>query len=389
MPLDDGTSTSPAHRAETPLGAVSGSDRDDREGQHGPHDRLLIGAEELGDHGAEQAVAAVIAKHRDWRIDTIDPTSSVAFASVSRRGGQIAPLSSAGKGGRLIAEAFGLLAKGISDWQKQDRAAVLGRGLRRASDYDEPPSFAMTVLGVRCRVQRITSRRFHVRVTSNLIELDRTGMPRALRAKLLDSSLSEGGLVVVSGGYGSGKSSTVNAAIRARIERWGGYALAMGSPIEYEFSGFHGTQDRPGYVEQVDLVGLDLEQAIQSTMRNFPSGATSILGYPELVSHRGTAEMLRHANRGNLVFADMHALNAVGCILNLVSMAESDGEGNARQQLANSLKLIIHQSTAPDSGAASGMRVAFESIEVTSNMRAALIDRAIPLARALDTMDRR
>lgn len=327
-----------------------------------------------------------IAKLRDWRIDIDDPLRSVAFATTGRVGAQLAPVSAIGSGVVDVVPCFVELARAIRAHVALLRERQIADGLRRATDFEVPATLALTVDGTRCRVQHVSPNRFHVRVTHRLIDFSRLGMPKDLESMLLSGALNQGGLVVVCGGYGSGKTSTVNSTIRARVEKWGGYALVMASPIEYDFAGFHGSQARPGYVEQIDLAGLDVAAEIRRSMRNFPSGATSILGYPELIGHEGCAEMLRHANRGNLVFADMHAINPAACLLNLVSMAESDGERHARQHLANSLRLIVHQSVCPDPNSPHGMRVAFESVEIDRTRIAALMDEELPLARVLQTM---
>jgi Tfp pilus assembly pilus retraction ATPase PilT len=256
----------------------------------------------------------------------------------------------------------------------------------RVDSVSEPRAFAVTVQGVRCRVQMVQDGRYHVRVPSDLLALSKLGMPEPLKARLLSSEFNSGGLIVVCGSYGSGKTSTVNAVVRERIEQRGGYALVMGNPIEYEYAGFHGSVAQPGYVEQVDLVGLDLNTEIKASMRNFPAGAVSILAYPELIGSDGVGEMLRAANRGNLVFADMHALNLEASIINLVSMGEQDGEGYARELLGNSLRIVIHQRMVSAPGSPRGVAVQYSAIFINRSMRAAIVDKTMPLSRAITSI---
>lgn len=331
-----------------------------------------------------KSIAAAIRRHRDWRIDVEDPKLSVVFTSSGSPGGQLAPVSGNSPFGRELLPCFYAIAKEI----ESHRRRALADQYRQASGAGvEPRSFAVVVDGVRCRVQRILDTRFHVRVAGSLLPFERLGLPASIRQRLLSPQLDAGGLVVVCGSYGSGKTSTVNAVVRARIELRGGYALVMGHPLEYEYAGFHGSSRQPGYVEQVDLVGLDIGAEIRASMRNFPSGATSILAYPELIGPEGSGEMLRAANRGNLVFADMHALNIDASLLNLVSMGEQDGEAYSRELLGNALQMVIHQtmSTLPPAadGRARGVVVNYTAVTITKSMRAAIVDKTLPLSRAL------
>lgn len=340
------------------------------------------------DHtGFEQSVSVVLADmlrlHRDWRIDAESPEKSVVFmmSGSVESCSQLAPVSGESKAGRILLPVFFALSQAIESYR---RISMIKSG-----NLDlalEPRSFAIVVHGVRCRVQLVKENRYHVRVPSSLLEMEKMGMPESLRHKLTSSDLDSGGLVVVCGSYGSGKTSTVNAVVKERIRHRGGYALVIGNPIEYEYSGFHGSTERPGYIEQIDLVGLDLGSEIKSSMRNFPSGAVSILAYPELIGSSGVGEMLRAANRGNLVFADMHALNMEASIINLISMAENDDEGYARELLGNSLRLVIHQkmtTAAKAFNSGKSVHVSYTHIVINRSMRAAIVDKSIPISRAI------
>lgn len=317
--------------------------------------------------GVELDVATLLQRHRDWRVNIADPLKSVIFSS-SVAGAQLAPIPC----DSLLGQPYKPVLLSLGRAIQAHRA--------RSTPEADLRSFALDLHGVRVRVQHVQDATYHVRVCGKLLPLEKLGIPGDLMAKLLSDELNEGGLVVVCGGYGSGKTTTVNAIVRERVNRLGGYALVLGNPIEYEYRGFHGTQARPGYIEQVDLSGLNLVEEIKASMRNFPAGATSIMAYPELIGPVGVGEMLRAANRGNLVFADMHALNIEGAILNLVAMGEIDGERYARELLGNSLKLILHQRshlTPP----ARRLNVVIRHLSVDKSLRAAIANTSLPLAQ--------
>lgn len=323
-----------------------------------------------GQGGESRDVARLLSSHRDWRVNTADPMKSVVFSSKAS-GGQLAPLAGQSPMGVPYRPVFYALQGAIANYRVKAMSDPANKG-------EVPRSFAVNVEGVRVRVQHVQGDTFHVRVPGDLLPMDKLGLPDGLQRLLMSDALNEGGLVVVCGGYGSGKTTTVNAIVRGRVAKLGGYALVLGNPIEYEYQGFHGVQGQPGYIEQVDLVGLDLDAEIRASMRNFPSGATSIMAYPELVGHMGVGEMLRAANRGNLVFADMHAMNIEGAILNLVSMARADNEPYARELLGNSLRLVIHQRSHVQAGS-KRLHVAVKHLAVDKALGSAIGNTAVSL----------
>jgi Tfp pilus assembly pilus retraction ATPase PilT len=351
-----------------------------------------------GDWSGEEMIAGLLTTHRDWRVDLEDGVNSFVFMiGMGGRTG-VSPVSARSPEGRKLERVFERLSQtveahfaellSVSEPEAGDVDAISGKGA--ALRLESARRFAITVAGVRCRVQHILGRRFHIRVTSDLIEFDRLGLPMSVQRAVLGEALDEGGLVIVCGNYGSGKTSTRDAIIRQRVRTRGGYALVMGDPIEYKYSGFHGTNACPGYVEQVDLAGRDLAAEVKASMRNFPAGAVSIMAFPELLSSEGAGEILRAANHGSLVFCDMHASNITAALLNLVAKGELDGERNSRDLLANSLKMILHLTMSPaPNGPNSGQR----SVAITARHQmierrhqAAIADPSTPLSKAIGSI---
>lgn len=339
---------------------------------------------------SDEAVGDMIRLYRDWRIDLEAKGSSLVFMIGGKhKYKRLAPVPRESMHGRELVPAFDALERAIVTGRaaagRPRSSSVLAKfaPVDSISTIDTPRSFAVTCCGVRCRVQQITETKFHVRITSELLELDQLGMPESIKSKLLSHELNEGGLVIVCGGYGSGKTSTVNAVIRERVARRGGYALVMGNPIEYLYAGYYGDIGQPGFIEQIDLVGRNLLAEAKASMRNFPAGEVSILGWPELIECDGVGEMLRAANRGSLVFCDMHALNVEAAVLNLVAMGEQDGEKFARDLLGNAIRMIVHLRMTPAPNTARGLSIGYTCTQINRSMRAAILDPSMPLVRAI------
>lgn len=319
-----------------------------------------------------ETVYQSIRRFRDWRIDLRSRDQSVVFTP-QKSSSQLGVIVAGSMHGKGLSQAFAALESGLATAM---RALSMG-------DRPIPRYFTCTIEGVRLRAQHVREQTYHLRVIGELLSLEALGMPSALKEYLMSSQLDSGGLVVICGGYGSGKTTTVNAVIKARVENNGGYAMVLGAPIEYTFQGLHGTQERPGYVEQLDVSGKDLSEEVRAAMRNFPSGATSILAFPEVLGAAGVGEMLRAANRGNLVLADMHAKNIEGAITLLASMAALDGEPYGRELLGNALQAVVlqHSSLKGRTGAqGSGqLQVGMKHKVIDSTLRAGIANIHLPL----------
>lgn len=194
----------------------------------------------------------------------------------------------------------------------------------------------------RWRVQRMREGRYALRrLRDQCPDLDALGLPQWVKALLLGSKMREtGGLVVIFGLTGAGKTVTFGATITARLRLLGGYALTLEDPPEDLLEGAHGT----GYCEQIDVSELGgYENGIHAALRCFPAKDASILGFGEVLNSEMAAQLFRLAGDGHLVFATVHAKSISAGLERLASMAKAAGEANANELLGTSLQLAIHQ----------------------------------------------
>lgn len=322
------------------------------------------------------SVGEMLTRHRDWRVDLGALQESLVFI-IGDPEFALGPVALGSERGREYAPVFEALSRAIGVHLQSESAVP---SLSRRQPAETIRRFALEVDGVRFRVQHVHGQRYHIRITSDLREAAELGLSGAVAEELFGPRLSSGGLVIVCGNYGSGKTSAVNAAIRQRIRLYGGYALVMGDPIEYRYGGHHGTNSRPGYVEQVDLQGRDLMAEVRASMRNFPSGGVSMLGWPELIGSEGVGELLRASTRGSLVFADMHALSIEAAIANILALASQDGESAGRVLLSQSIRLIVHLGSPT---AVTGYRAMPRLQVFGTRERTVLGDESISLGNAL------
>lgn len=192
------------------------------------------------------------------------------------------------------------------------------------------------------RVQRMRKGRFALRhLREECPPIDVLGLPAWIKGLLLDSGMrAAGGLVLIFGLTGAGKTVTFSAVIAARLRLHGGYALTLEDPPEDPLEGPHGF----GYCEQIDVAELGgFDNAIPAALRCFPAKDSSMLGFGEVLTPHTAAQLFRLAGDGHLVIATAHAKTIAAGLERLAAMARAAGEANANELLASTLQLAIHQ----------------------------------------------
>ena len=197
--------------------------------------------------------------------------------------------------------------------------------------------------GSRWRTQRMRANRYALRRMRDVCpDIDTLGLPQWIKALLLGSKMREtGGLIVICGLTGAGKTTTFSATIAARLRLLGGYCLTIEDPPEDLLEGNHGER---GYCEQIDADEVGgYENAIHAALRCFPAKDSSMLGYGEVRDPATAAQLLRVAVDGHLVLMTTHSKTIAAGLQRLSALARAAGEENANELIATSLQLAVHQ----------------------------------------------
>ena len=141
-----------------------------------------------------------------------------------------------------------------------------------------------------------------------LLTLDRLGMPADTEARFRRLVERTAGMVLVTGPTGSGKTTTLYAAL-SHLNRPGVKVLTVEDPVEYRL-------DRITQVQVNGKIGLDFARVLRTALRQDPD----ILLVGEM-RDRETVEIgLRGAMTGHLVFSTLHTNDAPSAITRLVDM---------------------------------------------------------------------
>lgn len=162
--------------------------------------------------------------------------------------------------------------------------------------------------------------------------LDALGLDPRVRATLSGLVERPGGLLVVAGPTGSGKSTTLHALLGTLAGR--GLAIAtLEDPVEHRLEGVCQSSVDPAR-------GLDHAAGVRALLRQDPD----VLMIGEIRDAASCRMALRAAAAGHRVVATVHAADAPGALERLVELGAGEGDAGAvRGALSRSLTAVVGQ----------------------------------------------
>lgn len=197
------------------------------------------------------------------------------------------------------------------------------------------------------------------------------------------------GLILISGPYGNGKTTTASSLIASRLDKFGGVGITIEDPPEMPLEGRHG--EGVCYQTWVERGGFG------EACRKAARWAPSMIFLGEIRDSDSAIEALRASINGRLVIATTHADKVANAIERLFSLACSGDKSSedVASLLASGLLCAAHQTLEGDvtrrpkleflwlgdgSDEASGVR------QNIRNRRFELIDNAIVMQNNLVLM---
>ena len=167
------------------------------------------------------------------------------------------------------------------------------------------------------------------------------GLDPAIRKVLMHESMNKGGLVLICGETGQGKSTTCAAVIKERMVKYGAFCLTVEDPPEMPLHGQHGD----GRCLQTEVAAGRFDEALRGAMRCYPTANGSILYVGETRGAETAAEVLRAAMNGALVFTTTHASDVPAALRRISSFAATRmSKDEADSILAAVFRVGIHQT---------------------------------------------
>lgn len=191
------------------------------------------------------------------------------------------------------------------------------------------------------------------RIPKDVKNLKELNFDSNIRKLLLHENLKQGGLILITGETGQGKTTTCSATIKDRLSIFSGFCLTVENPPEYRLHGIFEKVDNKtgnrtkGVCVQTEVLSGNFAEALQGAMRSYPVINNSILYVGETRDSETAREVLKIMTNGHLVITTMHADNVFTAIKRFVSLASNTGDQKASEYvldvLGASLRLILHQ----------------------------------------------
>ncbi|MFA6098119.1 MAG: PilT/PilU family type 4a pilus ATPase [Patescibacteria group bacterium] len=180
----------------------------------------------------------------------------------------------------------------------------------------------------------------YLRLISNqIVPLNQLGLPLQPLIKL--ASLNKG-LLLVSGAFGSGKSTTSSSIIDYINKNASTYILSIEKPIEHIFTG------QKSFIEQRE-VGRDAV-SFEQALSNLTQEDVNIVYVSDLPSSKVIEQVLKISSSGRLVIADIEADTVVKTLKTIIDSFPSNEQQQIKDQLSTNLEGIICQKLVPRTG---------------------------------------
>lgn len=191
-------------------------------------------------------------------------------------------------------------------------------------------------------------------IETNVPTLEQLGLPDVMK----EIAMTKRGLVIMVGGTGSGKSTSLAAIINHRNENSYGHIITIEDPIEFYHDHIEST------INQRE-VGVDVpsfSEAIRRALRQDPD----VILVGELRDLETIEAAISAAETGHVVFGTLHTNSAQGTVNRIIDAFPGNLQDQIRTQLASTLIGVVAQTLLPRIGG--GRVAAYEVLNVTSGI---------------------
>ncbi len=172
-------------------------------------------------------------------------------------------------------------------------------------------------------------------ITTTIPKMDDLGLPSVLK----DVAMTKRGLVIMVGGTGSGKSTTLAAMIGYRNENSHGHIITIEDPIEF-------VHDHKNCLITQREVGVDTdswEAALKNTLRQAPD----VILIGEIRERETMDHAIAFAETGHLCMGTLHANSANQALDRIINFFPEERRAQLLMDLSLNLKGLVSQRLIP------------------------------------------
>jgi twitching motility protein PilU len=192
-------------------------------------------------------------------------------------------------------------------------------------------------------------------IRTTIKTLDELLLPPVLR----DVVQSKRGLVLMVGGTGSGKSTTLAAMVDHRNSTQSGHIVTVEDPIEF----IHPHKKCVVTQREVGADTLSYKAALKNTLRQAPD----VILIGEIRDAETMEAAMAFAETGHLCLSTLHANNANQAMERIMTFFPSERQAEIRMQLSLNLRAIVSQRLVP--GVHGGRAAALEVLLDTPRIK--------------------
>ena len=175
------------------------------------------------------------------------------------------------------------------------------------------------------------------------------------------------GLILITGGTGSGKSTTLAAMVKKISDELEGHIITIEDPIEFLYPHSKSLINQ----REIGLDSATFSNALKSSLRQDPD--VVVIG--ELRDPESMSTALTIAETGHLVLGTLHTNNAAGTITRLVDVFPPEKQEIVRMNLSMTLIGVISQQLIPN--IENGRSLALEILINTPSIKALIRENNI------------
>jgi len=184
-------------------------------------------------------------------------------------------------------------------------------------------------------------------ITTQIPDFDSMGLPPVLK----DVVMTKRGLVILVGGTGSGKSTTLASMIGYRNKNSHGHIITIEDPVEY-------VHDHINCIITHREVGVDTD-SWQAALKNTLRQAPDVILIGEIRDRETMEHAVAFAETGHLCLATLHANSANQALDRIINFFPEERRAQLLMDLSLNVKALISQRLIPKKGGA-GRTVAIE-----------------------------
>ena len=172
-------------------------------------------------------------------------------------------------------------------------------------------------------------------ITTKIPDIDEMGLPQILKEVVM----TKRGLVLLVGGTGSGKSTTLAAMLGHRNKNSYGHIITIEDPVEY-------VHEHINCIITHREVGVDTdnwEVALKNTLRQAPD----VILIGEIRDHQTMEHAVAFAETGHLCLATLHANSANQALDRIINFFPEERRDQLLMDLSLNIKGIISQRLIP------------------------------------------